>query len=107
MILLMSIKSGDTILGFSLGGISLGTEESVLLNQQKMRKAGESELHLLQQIGMMIAPDESVYLRDPQGLIGPEWDPMAIVKKGKVKMISIQRIMRDEHTKDRVWDDAL
>jgi hypothetical protein len=100
-------KNSADILGISLGGISLGESEDILVGTEKMRKAGDSELHLLQQTGMLINPDESVYLKDPVGLIGPEWDPLAMVKKGKVQMISIQRVVKDEQTKDRVWDDAI
>lgn len=103
----MAIKSGDLFLGLSLGGVSLGSSEDNLISEHKMRKASQSELHLLVQTGMLVASDEDVYLKDQIGLIGPEWDPLVVVKKGKVRMISIQRVMRDEHTKDRVWDDAL
>ena len=102
----MDKKSVD-ILGNSLGGVSLGAPEEHLPNEHHMRKAGDSELHLLQQTGMVINPDEAIYLQDPVGLIGPEWAPLVVVKKGKVKMISIQRVVKDEQTKDRVWDDAL
>jgi hypothetical protein len=97
----------DMVLGFSLGGISLGSSENYLVTEQDMRKAVGSELHLLQQTGVLTGADEAIYLKEPVELIGPEWDPMVIVKNGKVKMISIQRIMKDEQTKDRVWDDAL
>ena len=103
----MTIRSGDLLLGLSLGDISLGSSEDDLVNEHKMRKANESEMHLLRQTGMMFFSDEAVYLRDQMGLIGPEWDPLVVVKKGKVKIISIQRIVRDEDTKDKVWDDAL
>jgi len=103
----MNTKSGDLLLGLSLGGISLGALEETLVSVNKMHKAGEDEVHLLQQFGMVVSSDEAVYLQGQEGLIGPEWDPLALVKKGKVKMISIQRVVRDEHTKDRVWDDAL
>jgi hypothetical protein len=103
----MTIKSGDLFLGLSLGGISLGSLEEKLVSDYKMRKANESEVHLLRQTGTMFASEEFVYLRDQIGLIGPEWDPLVVVKKGKVKMISIQRIVKDEDTKDKVWDDAL
>ena len=100
-------KKDATILGNSLGGIALGSPEDTLISMHKMRKANGSELHLLQQTGVMINADEAIYLREPVGLIGPEWDPMVIVKKGLVRIISIQRIVKDEQTKDRVWDDAL
>jgi len=102
----MDKKTVD-ILGTSLGGISLGESEDSLTSEEKMRKAGVSEMHLLQQTGMIINPDESIYLKDPVGLIGPEWDPLVVAKKGKAKMISIQRVVKDEQTKDRVWDDAI
>lgn len=100
-------KNSADILEISLGGISLGESEDILVSEEKMRKASASELHLLQQTGMIINPDESIYLKDPVGLIGPEWDPLVMVKKGKVQMISIQRVVKDEQTKDRVWDDAI
>lgn len=103
----MEKKFGDMLLGLSLSAISLGAAEETLVKDHKMRKVGGSELHLLQQTGTMVAPDESIYIKEPVGLIGPEWDPMVIVKKGKVKMISIQRIAKDERVKDLVWDDAL
>jgi hypothetical protein len=103
----MEEKSGDLFLGLSLGEISLGATEENLITEHKMRKAGESEMHLLQQTGMMFGSHEDAYLKDQMGLIGPQWDPLVVVNNGKVKMISIQRIMRDEYTKDRVWDDAL
>jgi hypothetical protein len=103
----MDNKLEENILGFSLGGIPLGSQEDTLVQIHQMRKAGTSEVHLLEQIGMLIAPDETIYLQDPVGLIGPEWAPLVVVKKGKVKVISIQRVVKDEQTKDRVWDDAL
>jgi hypothetical protein len=103
----MDSKSKESILSFSLGGILLGAPEDTLMNMEKMRKAGPTEVHLLEQTGMLIAPDEVIYLQDQVEIIGPEWAPLVVVKKGKVKMVSIQRVVRDEQTKDRVWDDAL
>jgi hypothetical protein len=103
----MNIKPGDLLLGLSLGGISLGSLEDTLITVIKMHKAGTSEIRLLQQFGMVIALDEAIYLQEERGLIGPEWDPLVLVKNGRVKMISIQRVVRDEQTKDKVWDDAL
>lgn len=103
----MEKKSGDMLLGMFLGSISLGSPEESLINQHKMRKVVGSELHLLQHTGMMVDPDETIYIKESQGLIGPEWDPMVVVKTGKVKFISIQRVTKDEKTKDVIWDDAL
>jgi hypothetical protein len=103
----MEKNDGDTILGLSLSSISLGAAEETLIKDHHMRKVEGSEMHLLQQTGMMVGPQESVYIREPVGLIGPEWDPLVVVIKRRVKMISIQKIAKDEYTKDLVWDDAL
>lgn len=103
----MEIKQQNTHLSFTLGAIPLGASEETLITVHKLRKATEQEVHLLQYTGMMVNSDETIFLRDPIGIFGPEWAPLITVLKGKVTVISMQRVVDDDKLLERIWNDAL